>query len=207
MTATPKPDYEVLSPYLLLRKLADLAMNSVPPEIAEVGAAAQIPAWIHLEDGVAFFFRQILMLDTHQLGKESRFEKEPEGIVLVDNVPDPFALMYECKARGDSYSLSADDVRRYKDYIKTKKYQIRVRHRLELTHFVIVTSEFSGEYEAKVADIECQGIVVSLCPAEELTKYYDMLRYKDIPELRQVDIRAFFKTGLIPCDHCNKCVT
>lgn len=206
MAAMTKPDYEVLSPYLLLRKLPNLAENTVPPEIAAIGAAAQIPAWFHLEDGVAFFFRQILMLETHQLGKESRFEKEPEGIVLVDNVPDPFALMYECKARADRYSLSADDVRRYKEYIKVKKYQIRVRHRLDLTHFVIVTSSFSGDYETKVADIECQGIVLSLCPAIELTKYYDLLRYMDIPQLREVDLRDFFKTGLIPCDHCKTCL-
>lgn len=180
-----------------MRCLPALARNEIPEEISTIEKAGEIPAWVHLEDAIFFFFRQMLMLETHQLGSQCLFRREPEGLVLVDNVPDSFALLYECKARKDSCTISADDARRYKDYVKAKQFEVKARYRLSLTHFVIISSEFGGDFQAKIEEISLNGVLVSLCPAKELLSYYDLICSLDFTELRCLDIRRFFRAGLI----------
>lgn len=75
----PVPDYETLSPYLLLRTLPEIAGNRVPENVKEACGQTRLQAWRLLEEGVFFFFRQILFLETIRLGASCLFEHEPEG--------------------------------------------------------------------------------------------------------------------------------
>jgi len=185
-------DYEALSPYLILRALPSLAANVVPDDIANACGGICLPAWQLLEEGVFFFFSQMLMLETIRLGSGCLFEQEPEGIVLVDRDLHPFALLYECKARAKGYEISADDVLRYREYIRLKRHEIQVRYHLRLTHFVIVSSEFRGDYMKKVEDLGSDGTVICLATAWGLMHLYDEARKLDFPRLKLIDLHRIF---------------
>jgi hypothetical protein len=193
-------DYEALSPYRILRALPALASNRVPEDIGRACGGSPLPAWQLLEEGVFFFFRQMLMLETVKLGAASLFAQEPEGIVLVDREPRPFALLYECKARARGYEISADDALRYREYIKSMRHEVQVKYHLRLSHFVIVSSYFRGGYMSKVEDLGSDGTVVSLAKADGLTGLYDVARKLDFARLRLVDLQRIFCRGLASCE-------
>lgn len=194
-------DYELLSPYLVLRMLPELASNTLPNCIESGCSGKLLKPWELLEEGVYFFFRTILMLPTIRLGKERLFQNEPEGIVLVNREDNPFALIYECKARKYGYQMTSDEVLRYKNYIKRKREEIRHRHNLLLTHFVIVSSSFSGNIKERTEDIGGCGIVMSMLPATQLTSLYDTLRLYPPQEIRLLEIRRIFCSGVVTQDH------
>lgn len=192
-------DYEVLSPYRVLRSLDEIASNRVPEDMAAAMGANQVPAWQLLENGVFYFFRQILMMRTVRLGAECLFANEPEGIVLCGREPQPFALLYECKARSDSYAMSSDDVLRYCAYIRKKRQEVLAKYYLHLTHFVIISSSFSGDTEARCRQIGNEGTTLSLCSASILTHAYDQLRESDYVDVALFDPRSIFARGV--CTH------
>ena len=142
-----------------------------------------------------YFFRQVLMLETIRLGADCLFKHEPEGIVLVNRDPEPFALMYECKARSAGYVMSSDDLLRYKDYIKHKRHQIKEKYHLNLSHFVIVSSCHRGDTAARIARIERDGVVPCFVCAEYMRLAYVMARVVEFPELQLLRLRDLFPRG------------
>ncbi len=58
MTGRRRPEYEELSPYLLLRELPSLAENRISPSLASYCERSGMNAWELLEEGVFYFFRQ-----------------------------------------------------------------------------------------------------------------------------------------------------
>ena len=125
---------------------------------------------------------------------------------MASRDPSPFALIYECKSRADGYNMSSDDVLRYKEYIKSKRHEIQVKYHLRLTHFVIVSSEFRGDFMPKVEDIEADGTVVSLLTSSALTFFYDKVRELDFADLHLLNLRRIFCRGLIVNGHLESCL-
>lgn len=199
------PDYAELSPYALLRDLPALAKNRVPPNLVPYCKASGLAAWQLLEEAVFYFFRQVLMLETIRLGADSLFKHEPEGIVLVNRDPEPFALMYECKARARSYLMSSDDILRYKDYIKRKKSEVKERHHLALTQFIVVSSGFRGDLNKRVSKIESEGVTPCFASAEYMRLAYVMIRSLDFPDLRLLDLRSLFPRGVAKLTDMRRC--
>lgn len=56
-----------------------------------------------------------------QYGQERLFEKLPDGVAFIDSRTP---ILYDCKAYGKGFSVTADDVRRFSDYVKdfTRRY-------------------------------------------------------------------------------------
>ena len=206
MSSRPPADYEVLSPYLLLRELPELASNRVPDQVLKACGGTPLEAWELLEEGVFFFFRQILMLQTIRLGANALFKQEPEGVVLVNRDYNPFAFIYECKARDDGYKMSADDALRYKNYIKKKRQEVRVRYNLPLTHFLIISSSFNGDIETRAADIGCEGIVLCLLSADYMKSLYDRIRTLPFPDIHLIELHRLFCRGIVTDSHITSCL-
>jgi hypothetical protein len=206
MPKRPAINYETLSPFMILRFLPSLAYGKVEQKIAVACGLSTPPAWQLFEEGVFLFFRTILMLNTIKLGNACLFKADPEGIVLVNRGSSPFSLIYECKSRSAGYKMSSNDVLRYKKYIRDKRYEIQVKHNLNLTHFVIISSDFKGDFSSKIEDIETEGTVVSLCRAQLLTDSYNTFRELDVPALLLFDIRKLFCRGYISDEHVKACL-
>ncbi len=197
MPSPTSADYEALSPYLLLRHLPQLACNRLPACIKRTLGSVDLKPWELLEEGVFFFFRTMLMLDTIRLGKECLFKREPEGIVLVNREHDPFALMYECKSRKDGYRMSSDDALRYKNYIRKKRQEVRLRYYTRLSHFVIVASSFEGDTDSRLSELECEGVVVCMITGEMLTRLYDLISDLPMADLQLLPLERMFCRGVV----------
>lgn len=199
------PDYAELSPYALLRDLPQLAANTVPTNLRQYCTVSGLKAWQLLEEAVFYFFRQVLMLDTLRMGAESLFKHEPEGIVLVNRTSDPFALMYECKSRKKPYVMSSDDVLRYRDYIRRKKTEVKERQHLDLSHFIIVAGGFGGNTQCRLSQLEAEGVIVCLVPADCIHRAYLLVRGLDYPDIVLLDHRKLFVRGLLCRESLARC--
>lgn len=197
--------YEELSPFLLLRALPELASNTIPAKLKPM--CGKRKAWEMLEDGVFFFFRQILMLDTIKLGANSLFKHEPEGVVLVDRGASSFALLYECKARAKGYRMSSDDTLRYKSYLNRKKHEVRIKYHLPLTHFVIISSAFVGNVDARIKMIGAGGTNLSLSPARLIRSVYEATSLLDYSAIQLLDVDALFERGVLTARNVKNCIS
>lgn len=188
-------DYETISPYSFLKSLPEIARNTVPHELREYCKLTGFEAWNLLEEGVFYFFRHIFMLHTIKLGSDTLFKHEPEGIVLWDRCGGQNAFLYECKSRADGYVISSDDLLRYRDYIKLKKHYIKFKHHLPLTHFLIVSSEFKGDIELRLKEIDLEGVILSLISADCLKLLYEEAKALEFDGLHLLDLSRLFCRG------------
>lgn len=182
-----------------------MARNVVPEDIVRACGDSPLPAWRLLEEGVYFFFRTILMLETIRLGGDCLFQRQPEGVVLAGRHPNPCALLYECKARAKPYRISSDDVLRYTSYIRAKRTEVQFKYHLHLSHFIIVSSGFSGDVGRRVEEIGADGTVVSLLPARELADFSEVAQQLPFPDLHLLDLRQLFCRGVVSGDHLRSC--
>ena len=192
MPSRRKAEYAEISPYLLLRETPALAQNRIPKSLSAYCRASGMRAWELLEEAVFFFFRQVLMLETKRMGDQSLFVQEPEGLVIVSRDPQPFGLLYECKARKSPYKMSADDALRYREYFKKQRHRLRHKDHVELTHFVIVAPEFRGDLNVKLDQLHNNGLIVSLISAPLLEKAARLILDLDVPDIHLLDLRRLF---------------
>jgi len=199
------PDYAELSPYALLRDLPCLAANMIPQPLEHYCTLSGLKAWQLLEEAIFYFFRQVLMLETLRMGGNSLFKHEPEGIVLANRAVNPFALMYECKSRRKPYVMSSDDVLRYRDYIRLKKAEVKERHHLDLTHFIIVSGGFGGRTGPRLAQLDAEAVTVCLAPAEHMRRACLLVRRLEYPDVVLLNHRRLFVRGLMCDDSLASC--
>lgn len=205
MARQSTPDYEDVSPYLLLRELPEIASNKIPTCMETYCERSGLKPWELLEESVFYFFRQILMLETVRMGAQSLFRHEPEGVALINRDPHPFAIMYECKARTDPYIMSSDDVLRYKDYIRRQRREIKERQHLDLTHFVIVSSDFASNVNDRLHDIESEGVVTCMIPAKQLRIACNIIRDLEFSDIQLFDLRQLFRRGVVNTQVLQRC--
>ena len=139
-------DYRIINPYQILDSFELIAKGEKPAEFQKISNDYNVKCWQLLEEGVYYFFYHIMMHETIKQGKESLFENEPDGIVLLDAYISEYAFIYECKQRKTSYNLSSDDIKRYKDYIKVKKHVISIKYNKMLSNFIFIAQEFNGDF-------------------------------------------------------------
>ena len=98
----------------LPERLEELGFNRVPTGLD--GKAEDL-----LEDATKSCLQYLLMQRARRWGSERRFESLPDGIATGKN---GLILLYDSKAYSNGYEVSADDIRRYADYVETfhKKY-------------------------------------------------------------------------------------
>ena len=155
------------------RTFRTCAQNKIPSELDTVLLDSQATeAWNVLRKAYFSLFRHVFLLETIKLGGKMLFKHEPEGIVLWDRCGTKNAFLYECKAYKGGYSMSSDDVLRYKDYRKQEAF-ISVKYHLPLSHFIIVSSAFHGDIEARLKEFDTVGITLSLVEADRLAYLYE----------------------------------
>jgi hypothetical protein len=196
MASRRKAEYAEISPYRLLREAPALAQNRIPKSLSTYCRASGMRAWELLEEAIFFFFRQVLMLETKRMGDQRLFVQEPEGVVIVGRDPQPFALLYECKARKSPYKMSADDTLRYREYFKKQHHRLRHKEHVELTHFVIVAPGFKGNINARIDSLQDEGLTVSLVPAALLERAARLILEMEVPDIHLLDLRRLFSRGL-----------
>ena len=206
MSNTAAPDYEAISPYTFVRTLPICAENRIPPELKDYCTKAQFEAWSILEEGVFFLFRQIFMLPTVKLGHNALFKHEPEGIVLWDRCGTKNAFLYECKARRKGYTMSSDDVLRYKDYVAKKRHIVAVKYYLPLSHLVIVSSDFHGDIDARLREFDVEGITLSLVTADNLMDLYERTKEFEYEDFLLLDLPKLFCRGEVTSGHISKVI-
>jgi hypothetical protein len=200
------PDYETVSPYAFLRSLPTIASNKIPADLQRYCQVAGFEPWNLLEEAVYFFFRHIFMLHTIKLGANTLFKHEPEGIVLWDRCGERNAFLYECKARENGYKITLDDLLRYKDYIRVKKHEIRVRHHMPLTHLLVISSEFHGDIQSRLKEIDMEGVIFCLITAECLKLLYERSRDMEFENLHLLSLARMFCRGQLCEAHIQKAI-
>ena len=163
----PVPSWTVVDPEFS-RKLQDLAQNKLPPEME--GQPDTLFENM-VKEALQFLFSDRVI----QYGQERLFEKVPDGIAFVTH---HWPILYDCKAYGKGYSVNADDVRRFADYVNefNRRYAT-IYHSVQT--FLVVTGELadSGQsLERRVVDLRaaCNAQLVVVC-AEDLGEIVTLL--------------------------------
>lgn len=139
---------DVFSAKRLSEALPDLARQITPNDIRSYFPQRQ--AWEILEDAVFAIFNFCFGYETRQLGSQSLFEHEPEGMVVCSSKSGGhFGLIYDCKSSKSSYKMTKQDELTYIDYIKKKKIEMRSLCNCELQYFLIISPKFSGDLDKR----------------------------------------------------------
>lgn len=135
---------DLFSAKRLSEALPDLARQNVPDDIKSYFPKRQ--AWEILEDAVFSIFNFCFGYETKQLGGQSLFEHEPEGMVMCNSRDGShYGIIYDCKSSKSSYRMTKQDELTYISYIKDKKIEFRSLYNCELQYFLIISPEFSGD--------------------------------------------------------------
>ena len=186
---------DVVAAQRLVDSLPELALQKIPDDItASMKAmnAADMPAWEIFEEATYASFQFCLGYTTDKLGKEARFEDEPEGIVVVEG-QNRFGFLYDCKSAATKYNMSKDNERAYVDYINAKKPQLTAIHGVELRYFVIIAPKFGGDMMERKRSIQQKtGVFLVYLEASHL-KILAQWAFK----INKVKIRQLIDVGVI----------
>lgn len=188
---------DLVSPNKLIKELPTFAKQEIPKDIQHIIGDQRIEAWQLLEDAVYCTFYYGLSYGVRQLGKESLFKNEPEGVVITSG-QGQFALLYDCKSSSGKYKMTADDERTYVNYIAKKKKEVSSLDRCELKYFVIISPDFAGDINLRGFDILRETQVVLVLIKAEILKKLGLWSYKIPPELRPlIELPYIFKETFV----------
>ena len=182
---------DVVSPLSLARMLPKIAQQKMPPQLAEIAGEMKLKPWQLFEESVYSVFRHCFHFNVRQMGSVSLFEREPEGVVVVDN---NFAFVYECKSAKRAYQMTVDHERAYAEYIEEKKNEVRALDKSDLKYFVILSPEFRGDLEERRDNIySATSILVVFMKASSLSLLGQWV-YKIPPDVKKLlDLTRIFK--------------
>jgi hypothetical protein len=185
---------EVVAAPRLVESLPELALQKIPAFISTTmnSSKVKIRAWEIFEEAVYASFHFCLGYNTEKLGKEARFENEPEAIVVVEGT-DRFGFLYDCKSAKSEYSMSMDDQRAYIDYINAKKPELKAIYGVELRYFVIVAPAFAGDKKIRRTEIlRKTGVTLVYITASQLKTLAEWA-YR----IKKVEIKQLIDLGQI----------
>lgn len=153
----PTPSYEMLvSQHALdreaalldpigLRWLPTLALNELPPELADVPIAAD-----KLLERVAFrLVTSSLRFGGERHGESTPGQRLPDATLLWPAASGlRLAALFDAKAAGGGYTMTSDHLLRFCNYVESRKTEL-ARAGYELTYLVILSSSFPGSEGAQ----------------------------------------------------------
>lgn len=161
-------DYALLLEHDLPERLEKLGLNQGWPGLLKSPEDA-------LEDYAKASLEFMLANRAHKWGIDRRFEPLPDGVALG---PNNIVLLYDAKAYSGGYSVTADDVRRFRDYIDD--FHIKYVEYLGRVHsFVVISGLFNQDEDqmaARSADLyaNCQ-VLLSFLKARTLGDIVQLL--------------------------------
>lgn len=193
---TYKKASEVVAPTRLINGMSDFAQQKIPSDILTALNAAmpdnKIQAWEIFEEAVCAAFKYCLGCEVRQLGKERRFQNEPEGVGIIDG-QNRRAFLYECKSSKSAYKMSLDDVRIYVDYIQSKKKIISVTDNADLRYFIIIAPQFAGDKENRRNEIHHKtGVLTAYIKSDTLKRLAKWACTVDEKHRKLIDISEIF---------------
>ena len=165
---------EVVAPKRLVNALDDFAHQRIPLDILTslktIWDDECIHAWNLFEEATYAAFKHCIGYTVSQLGKESPFQVEPDGVAIIES-DDKKAFLYECKSAKEVYTMTVDHRRAYVEYIKKKKQEISALSGAKLQYFVIVGPDFGGDIKGRRKQIHLEtGVLVVHLKANLLTE-------------------------------------
>ncbi len=186
--------YESLGPRILAKNLPAVARQSIPSEIAETVSKLKLEPWQVFEDSVFAIFHYCLGFETRKLGRDTLFEHEPEGVVLVGETGSRYATLYECKSAHDKYEMTSDHELRYRDYIKEKKRPLEVLDNASLRYFLIIGPDFRGDLKERRQSVHDEtGVWTVFMPASILSSFAQWAESLPNQAKKLLDLKPLFK--------------
>jgi hypothetical protein len=125
-----------------LRWLPTLAFNKIPADLSDVGKTAD-----QLLERIAFrVLTTVFRFGGERLGETRRGERLPDAILFIP--ASGSAALLDCKAAGEGYTMSTADERAQVEYA-TKFRALAERVGRDVTHTVILSSQFGGDFELR----------------------------------------------------------
>jgi len=181
------------APIALARCLPELSTQMIPKIMQETATRLKLQAWEIFEDAVHSIFHFCFSYTLKKFGKETLFEHEPEGAVLVQD-PVNFAFIYECKTARDSYQMNSDHELRYCDYIQNKRPYVKYLFNSDLQYFVIVGPSFAGDIPQRREKIyQKTGVLTVFMPAQVLSELGRWACALPSDVKRLIDLTQIFK--------------
>jgi hypothetical protein len=142
----------------------------------------------------------ILGYETKLLGQGKG--RVPDGLAV--SVDDAYAILWDAKMRGDSYSMGTDD-RAIREYVMTQSRDLKRRRSLRNIYYFIISSEFADDYDDAIRTLKMETDVNEVClvEADALVAMVDAkLRFPQDVSLGPDGLQRFFSiSGILSADY------
>jgi hypothetical protein len=102
------------------------------------------------------------------LGYEAKLLGQGQGRVqdgLAMDLDASYAILWDCKARGNGYSMGTDD-RTIKEYIKSQSRELKRRRGIRNIYYFIISSKFADDFDDAIRSIKMETDVNEVCLVE-----------------------------------------
>jgi hypothetical protein len=103
----------------------------------------------------------VLGYETKLLGQGQG--RVPDGLAL--DLDDSYAILWDCKARCDGYSMGTDD-RTIKEYIKSQSRELKRRRGIRNIYYFLISSGFADDFDDAIRSIKMETDVSEVCLVE-----------------------------------------
>jgi hypothetical protein len=170
--------------------LPDIARNE--PQLREAAKASGTSLERAFEKSIDAAFT-ILGYETKLLGQGKG--RVPDGLAL--SIDDSYAILWDAKIRGDSYSMGTDD-RAIREYIVTQSRELKRRRGLRNIYYFIISSGFADDYDDLTRTLKMETDVNEVClvEAEALVAMVDAkMRFPAEISLGSDGLQRFFSVS------------
>jgi hypothetical protein len=148
-----------------LRWLTTLALNRIPPELADTGQSAD-----RLFERIAFrVLTTVFRFGGRRLGEAWRGERVPDSVLTQPGCPSEWAAFLDCKAAGGGYTMTAADERAQIEYV-TRRRDLAEADGHRLTHTLILSSQFGGDFRQRAQALTSHGVTLCYLRATDLVR-------------------------------------
>lgn len=148
-----------------LRWLTTLALNRIPSELVDTDESAD-----RLFERIAFrVLTTVFRFGGRRLGESWRGERVPDSILTEPGCPSEWAAFLDCKAAGGGYTMTAAEERAQVEYV-TKRCDLAQADGHRLTHTLILSSHFAGDFERRAEALAAHGVTLCYLRASDLVR-------------------------------------
>jgi hypothetical protein len=176
--------------------LPDMARND--PKLRDAAKASGTSLERAFEKSIDAVFT-ILGYETKLLGQGKG--RVPDGLAV--SVDDSYAILWDAKMRGDSYSMGTDD-RAIREYVMTQSRDLKRRRSLRNIYYFIISSEFADDFDEAIRSLKMETDISEVClvEADALVAMVDAkLRFPQDISLGPDGLQRFFsESGILSAD-------